>query len=93
MHLDTVAAGDIDTFSVYRVVRPDVQCWTLTEDGRGDFETNGESTLVHALEAALGIDQVRLITTGGDAFEAERERWNDASITCSPCARARGGGL
>ncbi|MDI8752058.1 arginine deiminase family protein, partial [Salmonella enterica subsp. enterica serovar Montevideo] len=37
-----------------------------------------ESTLVHALEKALGIDQVRLITTGGDAFEAEREQWNDA---------------
>ncbi|MEN1322217.1 arginine deiminase family protein, partial [Pseudomonas aeruginosa] len=38
-----------------------------------------ESTLLHAIEKALGIDQVRLITTGGDAFEAEREQWNDAN--------------
>lgn len=34
---------------------------------------------MHAIEKALGIDQVRLITTGGDAFEAEREQWNDAN--------------
>lgn len=71
---------DIDTFSVYpEVVRPDVQCWTLTPDGRGGLKRTQESTLVHALETALGIDQVRLITTGGDAFEAEREQWNDAN--------------
>lgn len=71
---------DIDTFSVYpEVVRPDVQCWTLTPDGRGGLKRTQESTLVHALEKALGIDQVRLITTGGDAFEAEREQWNDAN--------------
>ncbi|EDQ1158110.1 arginine deiminase, partial [Salmonella enterica subsp. enterica serovar Reading] len=81
MHLDTVMTHiDIDTFSVYpEVVRPDVQCWTLTPDGRGGLKRTQESTLVHALETALGIDQVRLITTGGDAFEAEREQWNDAN--------------
>lgn len=81
MHLDTVMTHiDIDTFSVYpEVVRPDVQCWTLTPDGRGGLKRTQESTLVHALEKALGIDQVRLITTGGDAFEAEREQWNDAN--------------
>ncbi len=40
-----------------------------------------ETDLLHAIEKALGINQVRLITTGGDAFEAEREQWNDAT-TC-----------
>ncbi|QUJ04248.1 hypothetical protein KCP78_22845 [Salmonella enterica subsp. enterica] len=30
---------------------------------------------------------MRLITTGGDAFEAERERWNDAN-NVSPCVPA-----
>ena len=40
MHLDTVMTHiDIDTFSVYpEVVRPDVQCWTLTPDGRGGLK-------------------------------------------------------
>lgn len=81
MHLDTVMTHiDIDTFSVYpEVVRPDVNCWTLTPDGHGGLKRTQESTLLHAIEKALGIDQVRLITTGGDAFEAEREQWNDAN--------------
>ena len=61
------------------MVRPDVQCWTLTPDGRGGLKRTQESTLVHALGKALGLDQITLITTGGDAFEAEREQWNDAN--------------
>ncbi|MCA1921377.1 arginine deiminase, partial [Buttiauxella noackiae] len=81
MHLDTVMTHiDIDTFSVYpEVVRKDAQCWTLTPDGRGGIKRHQEPNLLHAIEQALGIDQVRLITTGGDAFEAEREQWNDAN--------------
>ncbi|ELY4521093.1 arginine deiminase [Cronobacter muytjensii] len=81
MHLDTVMTHiDIDTFSVYpEVVRPDVKCWTLTPDGRGGLARREEKSLVHALEQALGVDRITLITTGGDAFEAEREQWNDAN--------------
>src|SRR5699024_11232932 len=48
-------------------------------DGHGGLKRTQESTLLHAIEKAIGIDQVRLITTGGDAFEAEREQWNDAN--------------
>jgi arginine deiminase len=31
-----------------------------------------EGYAVTAIEKALGVDQLRLITTGGDTFEAER---------------------
>ncbi|HDV7534226.1 TPA: arginine deiminase, partial [Escherichia coli] len=81
MHLDTVMTHiDVDTFSVYpEVVRKDAQCWTLTSNGRDGLQRTQETDLLHAIEKALGIDQVRLITTGGDAFEAEREQWNDAN--------------
>ncbi len=81
MHLDTVMTHiDVDTFSVYpEVVRPDVKCWTLTPDGRGGLARREEKSLVHTLEQALGVDRITLITTGGDAFEAEREQWNDAN--------------
>ena len=81
MHLDTVMTHiDVDTFSVYpEVVRKDAQCWTLTPDGRGGLLRTQETDLLHAIEKALGINHVRLITTGGDAFEAEREQWNDAN--------------
>lgn len=81
MHLDTVMTHiDIDTFSVYpEVVRQNAQCWVLTPDGRGGLKRQQAPNLLHALEQALHIDQVKLITTGGDAFEAEREQWNDAN--------------
>ncbi len=71
MHLDTVMTHiDIDTVSVYpEVVRPDVQCWTLTPDGRGGLQRDQESTRVHALETVLGLEQVPLITPGGEGCE------------------------
>lgn len=81
MHLDTVMTHlDIDTFSVYpQVINQNMTCWTLTPDGHGGLCRTAESSFLKALEQALGIDQIRLITTGGDRFEAEREQWNDAN--------------
>ena len=41
---------------------------------------------VEAVESALGVDQLKLITTGGNSYEAEREQWNDANnlLTVKP---------
>lgn len=81
MHLDTVMTHiDFDTFSVYpEVVRDTTQCWTLTDDGHGGLRRTEEPQFVRAIGKALGIDDIKLITTGGDSFEAEREQWNDAN--------------
>ena len=75
MHLDTVMTHmREDTFSVYpEVVRKDVQCWSLTGDESGAVNVKEEGYFVTAIEKALGVDQLNLITTGGDSFEAERE--------------------
>ncbi len=81
MHLDTVMTQlDLNTFSIYPdVITRQTRSWTLTSDGHGGLARREEKTVMHAIEQALGIDQVRLITTGGDRFEAEREQWNDAN--------------
>ncbi|ATO31334.1 Arginine deiminase [Dickeya dianthicola] len=81
MHLDTVMTHiDVDTFSVYpEIVSKETQCWTLTDDGHGGIKRREEPHFLTAIEQALNIDHVRLITTGGDQFEAEREQWNDAN--------------
>ncbi|MGF1682065.1 arginine deiminase [Photobacterium minamisatsumaniensis] len=88
MHLDTVMTHmREDTFSVYpEVVRKDVQCWSLTGDQSGAVNVKEEGYFVTAIEKALGLDQLNLITTGGDSFEAEREQWNDANnvLTVKP---------
>lgn len=88
MHLDTVMTHmREDTFSVYpEVVRKDVKCWSLTGDESGAVNVKEEGYFVNAIEKALGVGQLNLITTGGDSYEAEREQWNDANnvLTVKP---------
>jgi arginine deiminase len=88
MHLDTVMTHlREDTFSVYpEVVSKDVQCWSLTGDESGAVNVKEEGYFVTAIEKALGVGQLNLITTGGDSFTAEREQWNDANnvLTVKP---------
>ena len=88
MHLDTVMTHmREDTFSVYpEVIRKDVKCWSLTGDESGAVHVKEEGYFVTAIEKALGVGQLNLITTGGDSFEAEREQWNDANnvLTVKP---------
>lgn len=81
MHLDTVMTQlDHDIFSVYpEVIDRQTRCWTLTSDGHGGLIRKEESSVMAAIEQALNLDHLRLITTGGDRFEAEREQWNDAN--------------
>ena len=81
MHLDTVMTHmREDTFSVYpEVMRRDIKCWNLTGDESGAVRVRQEDYFVEAIEKALGVGQLNLITTGGDSYEAEREQWNDAN--------------
>ncbi|MFC1234766.1 arginine deiminase [Vibrio sp. F74] len=88
MHLDTVMTHmREDTFSIYpEVIRKDIKCWKLTGDETGTVNVKEEGYFVTAIEKALQVDQLNLITTGGDSFEAEREQWNDANnvLTVKP---------
>ncbi|WP_117236114.1 arginine deiminase [Vibrio maerlii] len=88
MHLDTVMTHmDIDTFSVYpEIMRQDLDTWQLTPKADGSLNVKQMPNYVKAVESALGLDQLRIITTGGDSYEAEREQWNDANnvLTVKP---------
>nr|WP_086939712.1 arginine deiminase [Thaumasiovibrio occultus] len=102
MHLDTVMTHlRHDTFSIYpEVIRQDTTCWQLIADERHVIRTNTSSPtpatsaikqirerrLFDVLREALAVDQLQVITTGGDHYEAEREQWNDANnvLTVSP---------
>lgn len=81
MHLDTVMTQlDHDIFSIYPdVIDQHTRCWTLTSNGHGGLNRKEEPSVMRAIEQALNLDHLRLITTGGDRFEAEREQWNDAN--------------
>ncbi|AGB10929.1 arginine deiminase [Vibrio parahaemolyticus] len=89
MHLDTVMTHmDVDTFSVYpEIMRKDLDTWRLTPKGTdGEMHVEASHNYLHAIESALGLDQLKIITTGGDSYEAEREQWNDANnvLTVKP---------
>lgn len=82
MHLDTVftfCAPDLAT--LYPAVVDRLRTFSLRAgDAPGSLdvveETEPFSTVV---QSALGLKQLRLIATGGDSYEAEREQWDDGN--------------
>ncbi|UUM30925.1 arginine deiminase [Vibrio japonicus] len=88
MHLDTVMTHmDIDTFSVYpEIMRKDLDTWRLSAKNDGEIKVEQVPSYIHAIEQALDVDYLKIITTGGDSYEAEREQWNDANnvLTVKP---------
>jgi arginine deiminase len=81
MHLDTVMTMvDRDTFLAYPGVAERLPCWTLRPgDGQGSLAVTDGFAVFDAIADALGFESVRVITTGGDALEAEREQWDDGN--------------
>ncbi|MGO1297375.1 MAG: arginine deiminase [Vibrio sp.] len=82
MHLDTVITHiDKNTFSVYpEIMRNDLETWRLTPNTNGvGLRAEASHNYIGAVENALGVDHLNIITTGGNSYEAEREQWNDAN--------------
>ncbi|MBY6196954.1 arginine deiminase [Vibrio hangzhouensis] len=88
MHLDTVMTHmDVDTFSVYpEIINDKLDTWRLTPASSGQMQVEKLPNYLSALESALDVDHLKIITTGGDNYEAEREQWNDANnvLTVKP---------
>lgn len=82
MHLDTVFTQmDVDCFTYYPdIMRDDIACWELTPGDNGNIIcTVVKGGFIKSIARALDIPKLRMIQTGGDIFEAEREQWNDAN--------------
>lgn len=82
MHLDTVFTHmDIDCFTYYPdIMKGDIGCWELTLNNHEELVTTRvKDGFIKAIERALDVPELRLIPTGGDIYEAEREQWNDAN--------------
>ena len=81
MHLDTVMTmADHDTFVAYPGVLDDLRAWTLTPgDGDDEVVVAAQPDVFTPITAALGLSHLRVLTTGGDEAEAEREQWDDGN--------------
>jgi arginine deiminase len=81
MHLDTVFTMlDRDTVTVYPQVMGKVRAISL-RPGRADgqFHVTEEEGFLAAVADALGVSKLRVVETGGDAYQQEREQWDDGN--------------
>ena len=81
MHLDTVFTFcDRDLCTAFREVADQVRCYTATPDGNGGLEVHQEpGHLFDVVKEALGLRTLRVVETGGNAWEAQREQWDDGN--------------
>ena len=80
MHLDTVMTMvDRDTFVAYPGVVEGLRCWSVRPRDAGGLQVSPEPNVFAAIADALTLTDVRVLTTGGDELEAEREQWDDGN--------------
>ncbi|POZ62469.1 arginine deiminase [Chromobacterium alticapitis] len=83
MHLDTVFSFlDIDLLSVFPDVVDDITCTSIyagDREGEVRFERHEGRKLVDVVREALNLKEIRVIQTGGDAYQREREQWDDGN--------------
>ena len=81
MHLDTVFTFlDRDAVTVYPRVVDAIEAYSLRPgDREGSVELTHESCFLDAVKDALGLRELRVVTTGGDEYQAEREQWDDGN--------------
>jgi arginine deiminase len=82
MHLDTVITMcDRDLVTLFPQVINGARTWAIRPGASADDLVTEEQHgwLPEHMAKALGVDKMRVIETGGDAFEAEREQWDDGN--------------
>ena len=82
MHLDTVVTMlDVDAVTVYPQVVDRIVAYSIRPSDRseGGMEITQEKSFLDALKDALQVNQLRVIGTGGDEFQAQREQWDDGN--------------
>ena len=81
MHLDTVFTFvDRDAVTVYPEVVDEIVTYSLRPaDREGHVTVTHEKSLLDSVADAIGVKELRVVTTGGDEYQAEREQWDDGN--------------
>jgi arginine deiminase len=81
MHLDTVFTFcDRDLCTSFREVADQVRCYSARPAGDGRVEVHPDrGHLFDVVKEALALKALRVIETGGNAWEAQREQWDDGN--------------
>jgi arginine deiminase len=81
MHLDTVFTFcNRDVVTIYEPVVSQILPILYTPDGDGGVKGElSERPFLEEVQDSLGLEQLTVVTTGGDEFEAERNQWDDGN--------------
>jgi arginine deiminase len=81
MHLDTVFTFcDRDLCTTFKEVVDRIRCYSARPDGNGGIEIHEDKGhFLDVVKEALGLAQLRVVETGGNAWEAQREQWDDGN--------------
>jgi arginine deiminase len=82
MHLDTVFTFcDRDVVTIFREVVDQINCYSVYPvDDSGKFDVRKDAPpLLDVVRDALGLNKLRVVETGGNAYQAEREQWDDGN--------------
>jgi arginine deiminase len=81
MHLDTVFTFcDRDVATLYEPVVSQIVPILFRPGGPTGVEGEvSERSFLDEVRDALGVENLKLVTTGGDEFEAERNQWDDGN--------------
>ena len=82
MHLDTVFTfADIDCVTVYPTIVDSIHTFTLrpSDNAIGMDVIQEKDSFLEVVESALGLDELRVVETGGGVYATERQQWDDAN--------------
>ena len=81
MHLDTVfTLLDRDKATAYPRVTSEIRAISLRPGPKpGTLDVRPEKDFLGAVADALGVPKLHVVETGGDAYQQEREQWDDGN--------------
>ena len=81
MHLDTVFTMlDRDKVTAYPQVVDGIRAISLRPGSKpGTVDVMTEEDFVSAVADAMGVPKLQVVETGGDAYQQEREQWDDGN--------------
>jgi len=81
MHLDTVFSFcDRDLCTAFREVVDEIRCYSARPADDGSVAVHQDKGhLFDVVKDALGLKELRVVETGGNAWQAQREQWDDGN--------------
>jgi arginine deiminase len=82
MHLDTVFTfADRDVVTLYPEIVDSIQTFTLrpSDTAPGVDVVEEAKPFVAVVAKALGLDELRVVETGGTAYDSERQQWDSGN--------------